>query len=266
MAKRRKLKTLPPVHPNVGIEKDYQRRIERLADQMANSVEYWLRASYRQNEPNIAMDDLPAAALQRAIKRMTRVWQRKWNDAADDLARYFAKSVRHRNDAQLASILKRAGWSVRFKTTPVMQDVMRATVAQNVQLIRSIPQQYLTQVQGIVMRGVQTGRDLGGITDELQEQFGVTRRRAALIARDQNNKATSAMQKARQQEVGIKEGIWIHSHAGKEPRPTHVANNGKRFRIDEGWYDNDPRVKRYIMPGELINCRCMWKAVIPGFT
>jgi uncharacterized protein with gpF-like domain len=73
------------------------------------------------------------------------------------------------------------------------------------------------------MRSVQSGRDLVQLTKDMQEQFGVTHRRAAFIARDQNNNATAAMTRARQDELRLNEAIWVHSGAGKHPRPTHVA-------------------------------------------
>ena len=103
-------------------------------------------------------------------------------------------------------------------TTP-MNNALQATITENVGLIRSIPERYFTEVEGLVMRSVARGRDLSYLTDELQKRYGITRRRAALIARDQNNKATSVMQAARQKSLGITQGIWRHSHAGKEPRP-----------------------------------------------
>jgi uncharacterized protein with gpF-like domain len=254
------------VRANAGLEAVYRKRLLCLVDAMQASVEYWLKSAYRKNEPAIiAMDATPAAELQKAIRRMVRQWQKNFNEGAEELARFFARSVRSRSDRQLMAILKKAGFTVRFTTTPAMRDVMRATVEQNVQLIKSIPQQYLTQVQGAVMRSVQTGRDLGSLSAELRQQFGVTRKRAALISLDQNNKATSAMVKVRQMELGIEKGIWRHSHAGKEPRPTHLANDGKLFSVSRGWFDPDPKVRRHIMPGELIRCRCFWQPVVEGF-
>ena len=116
------------------------------------------------------------------------------------------------------------------------------------------------------MRSVQTGRDLGSLSKELQERYGVTERRAALIARTQNNMATSAMQRARQTELGIEEAIWMHSHAGVTPRKTHLANDGKRYNIATGWYDPDPKVRRHIWPSQIINCRCQSKPIIRGFS
>jgi SPP1 gp7 family putative phage head morphogenesis protein len=152
--------------------------------------------------------------------------------------------------------------AVRFKMTEAARDVMSATIAEQVGLIKSIPAEHLTDVQGIVMRGVQVGRDLGTVSRDLQHQFGVTKRRAATIARDQNNKATASITRVRQQELGIIEAEWLHSAGGKQPRPTHVANSGKRYLIADGWLD--PALNRRIWPGTEINCRCVSKSVIPG--
>src|SRR5205085_12109859 len=99
---------------------------------------------------------------------------------------------------------------------------------------------------------------------ELRHRFGVTRRRAALIARDQNNKVSGALHRVRQLELGIEKAIWIHSGGGKHPRPTHVRNNGKQYDVAKGWYD--PAEKKFVMPGELINCRCVSRPVIAGFS
>lgn len=254
------------IHPNAGIRAAYQRKLQRLVDEMANSVQYWLRAAYRADEPVMAQDAVPAKELQAAVNEMAKRWRGRFDKAAPEMARWFATKASRRSDAALRAILKRGGFTVEFKMNAAMRDVFASTVEANVGLIKSIPEQYLGQVQGAVMRSVQTGRDLAGLTKELQRHFGVTRRRAEFIARDQNNKATSALMKARQVDMGIEKGIWLHSHSGKEPRPTHVKKSGKEFSIVDGWYDPDPKVRRHIMPGELINCHCVWKPKIPGFS
>lgn len=253
------------IRPNLGIEAEYRRRMVRLVDEMARSVRYWLSAAYRANEPAVmALDATPAKELQKSVDELVRQWRARFRDGADDLARYFALASSKRSDAALREILRKAGWSVKFTMTPAMRDVLAATVEQNVALITSIPEQYLTQVQGSVMRSVQAGRDLSILVKDLQEQHGVARRRAEFIARDQNNKATSALSRARQIEIGLDEAVWLHSGGGKEPRPTHVANSGKRYKIAEGWYD--PAVKRHIWPGQEPNCRCVSKPVVPGLS
>jgi hypothetical protein len=206
----------------------------------------------------------PARHLKAAFAKLRRRWEDKFDEASLKLARWFAQSAATRSDERLRRILRDGGLSVRFTPTKAMRDVMEGTVQANVALIRSIPEQYLTQVEGAVMRSVQTGRDLHSLSSDLRHELGVTKRRAAFIALDQNNKATSAMTRARQEELGLK-AVWVHSHAGKEPRPTHLANDGQPYDPAAGWFDPDPKVRRRIWPGELINCRCFSRSVIPGF-
>ncbi len=257
-------KALRPVFPNVGIGVAYRRKLQNLVDEMHNSVRYFIKAAYRKNEPIIAQDEIPAAELQKAIDELTRQWCRRFRDGSEDLAAWFAKLAWRRSDAALKKILRDAGISVEFQMSRAMRDILRATVEANVQMIRSIPEQYLTQVKNSVMRSVQVGRDLGSLAKELQEHYGVTKRRAAFIAIDQNNKASSAMTRVRQLDLGLEDGVWRHSHAGIHPRPTHVANDGKRFSLRDGWYD--PAVKEKILPGFLPRCRCFWTPVIRGFS
>lgn len=259
----KKLRTLPAVHPNKGTEAIFRRKLDRLIQEMNDSVLYWLSAAYKANEPVIAQDELPSAALKRIVNRLRRRWQRKFDEAGPLLGKYYAQSAERRSAKQLEQILRDAGFSVQFKMTRPMQDVMNATINEQVGLIKSIPQKYFTEIEGMVMRSVSTGRDLGPLAKSLQAQYGVTRRRAALIARDQNNKATASMTRVRQQELGITEAIWMHSAGGKEPRPTHVKNDGKRYDVAKGWFD--PAVGKFIHPGELISCRCVSRSVVPGF-
>lgn len=259
----RRPRVLRPVLAGPAGAADYRRALARLIDEMFNSVAYWIQAAYRKAPPLTAQDALPAAELERQMARLRRRWEKRFDEAAGDLARHFARRAARRTDAQLASILKRGGLSVEFSPTLAQRDVLKAAVNENIQLIRSVPRHALLQVEGAVMRSIQTGRDLGSLTKYLKEQQGVTLRRAALIARDQNNKATAALTRARQIDLGLEEAIWQHSHAGKEPRPSHVRMDGKHYSIREGMWDDDEG--RYVQPGEMINCRCTARPVVPGF-
>jgi len=258
---------LRPIHPNAGITADYQRRIDALIKEMAASVDYLLKATYRRNEDRIvAEDESPADALRRSMKELSKRWLDRFDQMSGKLAEYFTQSVEKRSTAAMKKILKDGGWTVRFVMTPAMKDIADATVHANVALIKSIPQKYLADVEGSVMRSVQAGRDLGSLTEDLQKHYGVTRRRAAFIARDQNNKATAAFKRARELELGLDEAEWHHSHGSKEPRPTHVEAGRRkaRYKISQGWYD--PAVGRYIQPAEEPGCKCVGRPVIKGFS
>jgi len=263
---------LKPVTPSIAIEIAYRKKLSKLVDEMHASTVYWIRASYRANEAaivSLAMDDvLPTNALKRAIARLRKRWLRAFAEAAPKLADFFATAANQRSDDVLAKILRDGGFSVRWQMTQAMKDVVQATTAENVGLIKSIPEKYLGQVEGMVMRSISAGRDMGTLAKGLQKEFGVTKNRAALIARDQNNKATANMSRVRSLELGIKQAIWRHSGAGKEKyrRPTHVKAGRDRiiYDIAKGWFD--PHEKKWIQPGELIGCKCVGIPLIPGFS
>lgn len=262
-----RLQTTRGVQAAAGVEDLYRRRLLVLVEEMARSLAHWLKAAYRAAPPDIAQDEmLSSAALRLEIAKLRRRWLRRFDKASEDLASYFATEAGKRSDEVLRRALKQGGYAVKFEPTRAQRDVMGAVVQENVALIKSIPSQYLDKVEGAVMRSVAAGRDLKSLTDDLQKEFGATRRRAAFIARDQNNKATAMLTRARQIESGITEGIWVHSGGGNHPRPTHVqAGQDKvRFRLDEGWLD--PALGRKILPATEPNCKCFWRPVIPGLT
>lgn len=261
-------KALAPVRPSAAIEREYRRRLDTILEEMHKSLLYWISAAYRQNEPEIAQlatDASPARSLAATVRRLSRRWLRRFDDLSIDLAGWFAKAAADRSDLALRHSLRKGGFSVRFKMTRPVNDVLQGSIAENVSLIKSIAQQHLTQVEGIVARSVQNGRDLGYLSKELQAQFGVTKRRAALISRDQNAKATAVISRVRQQEVGITHARWQHSHGGKEPRPSHVKASRDRviFTLAEGWLD--PAINKRIWPGTEINCRCVSQPVLEGY-
>jgi SPP1 gp7 family putative phage head morphogenesis protein len=259
-------RALRPNRPNIGISNAYSRKLLALTDEMARSYIWFVRAQYRRDPPEMAMDISPAKKLEKALKGLFTRWQKSINDSGPKLANWFAKSTANRSDAALRKILRDAGYSVRFKLTPAAQDILDATVAENVALIKSIHQRFHNDVAGLVMRAVVEGGDISELTEKLRKRYKLTRSRAKLIAFDQTNKMTSAINRARQLEVGITEGIWLHSHAGNEPRPTHLANHGERFSLADGWFDPDPKVRQKIWPDQLINCKCTWKPVVKGFS
>ena len=256
-----KQKTARPVHANAGVRARYQRDLEKLVDEMAHSIEYWIEAAYRNNTPDMAMDALPSQVLAKRLQEVGRRWIKRFDDMAATIAERFIQSGKKATDSSMQQSFKDAGWTVQFKPTRAIKDAMNASVIENVKLISNLPQQYMTNVQGIVMRGYTNGRDLKYISDELQKQYGITKRRAATISRDQSNKLNATVTRARREELGLYKAIWLHSHGGKHPRPDHVkAGKDKlEFDIRQGAYIGG----KYIQPGEEINCRCVSRTILP---
>lgn len=258
-------KTAAAVHANRGVEARYRRDLQRLIAEMQGSVEYWLAAGYKKNPPLmaelVAQDAAPSKAMQRIVNGLAKRWIKKFSDAAPKIADSYLKSMYKTTDAAFQKSLKDAGWAVEFTMTPVVRDAFAASLEANVGLIKSIPEKYLQQVEGVVMRSYSTGRDLATMTKELRALYPITNRRAAFIALDQSNKANAVVQQARQLELGIKEAIWLHSGGGRHPRPEHVkaGKEKRRFNIAEGCLIDGKK----ILPGQEINCRCVSRVILP---
>ncbi len=262
---------LAAIRPNAGITIQFQQKLDKLIDEMHRSLLYWLSAAYRANEPStlksgavkpdsgavvaqLANDASSASILNTIMARLTKRWTQKFNEAAKPMADYYAQASKDRTDASLRAALKKAGLTVEFKVTPEIQDIITASVNNNVQSIKSIPSEHLNDVAQIVQRCVQEGRNLGGLQAELIERYGITKRRASLIASMSNNQASAMIERQRAQELGIEEAQWVHSNAGRHPRHEHVDWHGKMFNMHEGMWSNVSG--KYVWPGTDYNCRC----------
>ena len=258
-------KILRAVKPNAGIRARYRRRLEKELDAMRDSVSYWLEAAYRREESRIVGDSSPVHAILSRFNRGARRWLKRWDILASWLAKSFVGQVRRKTDSSLEQAYKAAGFTVRFQPSRSLNTVTEALVSWNTGLIKSIPRQYLEEVRGIVTSGVSMGRDLHYIARELDKRYDITRRRAAMIARDQSDKVTQAILRTRDEQMGVTEGIWVHLPGAHSSRPTHKAMNGVKFKLSEGLYDDAKGVKRHVLPGELPNCRCSYRRIIPEF-
>lgn len=256
-------KTARAVSANKGIEMAYRKALVRMVDEMNKSINWWLTARYKAAEGNIiAADASPADDMDRELRTLMRQWQERFDKLSEARATWFAGKVAGYTKSAMAAAYKDAGFTVKLRMSRKLGNMMKAVVAENVGFIKSIPQQHLNDVHGLVMRSVREGRNLNYLSTALADRYDITRRRAIMIARDQNNKATEGLTRIRNQDLGVTEGIWMHRGGGMKPRESHMMMDGIKFSLTEGLYDDD--VGDNIMPGELPNCHCTFKPVLPG--
>lgn len=143
-----------------------------------------------------------------------------------------------------------------FIDQPWLKDQLTLFATQNAQLITSIPNEELLRVSGAVERGLQEGASLKTITEDIEKSFGITRRRAKTIARDQTTKLNASLTKLRQQELGVDEYEWQTS-GDERVRESHRKNDGKIFR-----WDAPPAATGH--PGTDVNCRCVAIPILDG--
>jgi uncharacterized protein with gpF-like domain len=245
---------------SAGIEAAYRKRLQLLLRDMAVDIRKRLKRVYRPAKERLAMDDDPVIALRTVMRYLGRRWQRRFDRMAKEVAEDFATKSRTDFDFAFRKRLKEAGFTVSFKPTDRMVSAYRAVVEENVSLIRSVPQQFLKDVEGAVWRSALKGGAAYDLSKEIREKYGVSARRAAFIASDQSSKARTVFEQSRRTELGLTTAVWRHSHAGKNPRPTHLKMDGQKFAIAKGMWDSAEQA--WIQPGTLPRCRCTSRAVI----
>lgn len=250
---------LPPIHPNAGLTAAYQKQLDRMVEAMNRSVKHWLLASYRKQNERLATDASPARELTDVMRRLKKHWMTIFDKAAPVLAKRFADRAARQVDNTMTTQMRTRDFSIDFKLTDEARNALDATVGENVALIKSIPAEYMADVEGLVMRSISVGGDMKTLSLALEKRYGITRRRAGLIARDQNAKATATMVRVRQMGLGITHAKWLHSHGGREPRASHVVFDGETYEVAKGALIDG----EWIFPGQLINCRCVARSIIP---
>lgn len=253
------------IRPNAGLKASYEKKLVELAEEMHKSVAYWILAAYKRQLPRVdelmardgvmelAEDASPARDMLAALRCQLGRWKAKYDEKAKTYADWLGRRANATATAGVkASVSEVSGFTVGMSMTRNVNNVIQSVVAENVALIRSIPQKYFLEVEGLVMRSVREGRDIAGLTDDLQKRYGIVRRRALDIARDQTNKATASIARARMQDLGIEKAIWRHSGRSKHPRPSHKAADGKPFDLKEGLMIEG----KLTFPGQDINCGC----------
>lgn len=198
------------------------------------------------------------------LTKLRERWARYFKKRAKDLAVDFTKTAYQASKAAWSQRVRKEGFDIPMQLTAAQRTILDVKVVDNVSLIRSIPEEYFTKIEGAVSRGFLAGRDLEAIASELRKTGETTTKRAALIARDQSNKLTAQMNGARQGELGIRYAGWKHSSVEKDPRRNHLRASR------EGWvFDTQVGIDfgdgfGFVLPGVAISCRCGSRSIIPG--
>ena len=253
--------TLPLGRVNAGVAARYNQRLRLLIRRMHRDTMQTVKTYYRRAEPELAQDENPVTALDAVLKKLRKKWLRIFSDHAHELAELFVRSCQNDSEADLRRRLRRAGFGITFKPDADLKRRMRMATDYNVGLIKSISEQYHDGVNALVTNSVMKGGDLGALTKALRARYGVSERRAAFIAKDQNHKINQATERMRCLGIGLEEQKWRHCGGGRHPRPEHVRADGRIFRIAEGCKIGG----RYIQPGEDPGCGCRGEIIIPGY-
>jgi SPP1 gp7 family putative phage head morphogenesis protein len=134
-----------------------------------------------------------------------------------------------------------------FRSEPFLVPLAEGWVAGNTALIKSIPKQLHTAVEGIVSRGTMSGTSIQALKEQIKAQFSVTDNRAKLIAQDQTLKLNADLTRYRVQSVGVTKYIWRTVNDSRV-RSQHAYRNGQTYSFGVGANGENP--------SEPVRCRC----------
>lgn len=128
---------------------------------------------------------------------------------------------------------------------------MKDATAANIDLIKSIPEEYLADVRRSVVAAWETGQRWEDLAAAIAKAGDAADNRAKVIARDQTSKINAALNQVRQTDLGIEEYDWSGVMDQRE-RDSHRRMEGVRCR-----WDKPPSVDgENVHPGQAIMCRC----------
>lgn len=275
---KRKAAQLAEVRPTAAAEQAYRRALAVAVKAMGLTVADLVERDYGRMldaaqaagtvaDPEHAADASPTdgGPMFRALRNLRDRWSRHFDKMAHRIAAEFVQAAYQANRKAWQSRTEREGFDVPMQLTAAQKTIQAVKVQDNVALIRSIPEEYFTKIEGAVSRGFLAGRDLASIATEVRATGESTVKRAALIARDQSNKLTAQMNSARQRELGITYAYWKHSTVDKDPRPGHLRASREQWIFDTQAGIDFGDAFGQVLPGVAINCRCGSRSIIPGF-
>ncbi|WVH13525.1 head morphogenesis [Acinetobacter phage vB_AbaM_fThrA] len=246
--------TLNSIAPDASLTKWYREQMQGMMDEMRSDL---IQDVVKPMRSEIAMDGI-LDWMGHVIDGLVSRWQDRLDKLSTQVAQELVGKAKTNYDKRLLGILRKRGFTVNFRHTQYMEDQAQIALGENVALIKSIGNEYLDKVRSAVWRSVKNGYDVESLIKQLKEIDGVTDRRAKNIAKDQTAKLNQAFEKARAEELGITDAIWLHSSASKTPRHDHVKANGTRYKIKEGCLISGT----LLQPAELPNCHCRAKLII----
>jgi SPP1 gp7 family putative phage head morphogenesis protein len=263
---RRRLMKGQPLNPNAAAMLRYQRALEAHVRQMVVTYEREIRKFLKKPVAReyFAADESVSGQAKILMTELARRFSNLFGMKAKKLAEGMIDQASVSSAWSLKSSLKDMTGGLTLKTdilTGELKDVLKASIAENVSLIKSIPEHYHKQVEGAVMRSITNAQGGEQLIPFLRKYRGITERRARMISEDQWRKAYGSINRVRLQKLGLKKFEWLHTSGSQHPRPLHVRMNGHIYNMSQPPVIESKTGERGF-PGQLPNCRCRMVPVI----
>lgn len=249
-------------------EISYRAQLRRIITEIRKDINSTLLPELRKQQANFAdgyIADNFFSFIQSIIERNRRRWTGpEFESLATQLAGDFIRQTNEINGRRIQEDLR--GFGINF-IDPDVRDYLDIAIQDNVRLIQSIPDRYLSQVEQIVATNVRSGNRAAVIQRALSAQFGAAQKRAALIARDQTAKINGDLSARRQRAAGFTHFRWVTSRDQRvRNRHDSLANRNTKYGKGIYRFDSPPLSDsgQPILPGQDYQCRCIAQPVLPS--
>lgn len=275
------VRTIPALKVNPGIRAAYRRELDALTRAMGKDIVAAVLEAYDKIEwrvvPDMAEDAKwrsPAQIMLDVESQLLAKWRKEFGKSGTMAAKLALKSIYRRIKLQRQRALKELGITITVAPSRFTNSVYQALTIQNVQLIKTIPDEFFSRLQSIVNQHISRGLDRAALAEDLYANFDPPSdkkwtesrwyKHCRFIARDQTSKAVQALAESTDKDLGFTEGIWVHVPGRLSSRLTHIRMGQDKtpFQLDKGKFDPDE--DRYVKPAELYNCMCTYRPVIPA--
>lgn len=186
------------------------------------------------------------ASIMDALEAAAREAQGRDRDLLGDLAQ-LGRQVDGFNGRETTRTIRELTGIELTAAAPGLDDKIATFARQNAQLIKSVPADYLYDIEQATLRYLREGRRAEELAGELEDRYGVAANRAALIAVDQIGKLNGELTEARHTNLGITRYYW-RTAGDERVRPDHARRDGEIFEYAHPPEDGNP--------GFPIRCRC----------
>jgi hypothetical protein len=245
---------------SAAVREWYERRLDDVAAAMLDDYRKELNDALQMRDvrKHFAQDASAEAVLTDVLSRLDKKWTSIFKNYAKMTAAAFVEKVDEHSKATCWHSMTTAGIEQpRMSYTRNIENTLGAAQTFNNTLITNVQRDMHEKVFSAVMLSLTSPnpeeQGTGGIENALKKTGEFSRTRMELIARDQNSKLYSSLNIDRLRDNGIEKFRWIHSSAGKVPRPSHVAKDDEIFTMDDPRLWQGPKADQG-PPGWAINC------------
>lgn len=261
-----------PLAYNIGLQEKYNRTLQKMVKLMTKITKEKLIALFKSDlGKEYFKDQKELAAMDASLSSQARIllnalikqFKIIFDTNALDIAEKMVQEQNNYSEKSLNNSIKQltGGFELQGDFIPAsLKEVIKASISENVYLIKSIPEKYFTDITGSVMRSITGGGGVRQLIKDLNKYTNQSKRRVKNLALDQTRKAYNSINRQRMMSAGYTKFKWLHSGGGQQPRKDHIKMNGNIYSFDDPPIIDKNTGERGF-PGQAINCGCTMQPV-----